>query len=86
MVCSIDRKARLRAARYVLKGYATGGQRSVFECFLSGPERRALLAEAAATVDAAQDRFFLVRLDPRARIVCLGVAVPPEDPAYFYVG
>ncbi len=33
-----------------------------------------------------EDRFFLVRLDPRGKIRTLGVAVKPTDPPWFYVG
>ncbi len=68
----------------VLKGYSTGGQRSVFECFLSEGERSSLLGEVAAVLDG-EDRFFLVRLDPRSRVITLGIAVAPEDPPFFYV-
>ncbi|MBK8964193.1 MAG: CRISPR-associated endonuclease Cas2 [Candidatus Competibacteraceae bacterium] len=36
---------RLQAALRVLKGYASGGQKSVFECFLTARERTAMLVE-----------------------------------------
>ncbi len=78
--------ARLRAALRVLKNYSTGGQRSVFECFLTAGERRSLLRETTATINLDEDKFLLVRLDPRSEVVCLGVAVPPVDPDYYYVG
>lgn len=76
---------RLRAALHVLKAYSTGGQKSVFECFLSGAERRRLLSEISAVLEAA-DSFLMVRLDPRSKVITLGVAVPPEDPPFYYVG
>lgn len=76
---------RLRLALQVLKGYSTGGQKSVFECFLTDGERGRLLREASAVL-APEDSFLLVRLDPRSRIYTLGIAVPPEDPPFFYVG
>jgi len=34
---------RLRAMLYAVKGYATGGQKSVYECFLSQGERQELM-------------------------------------------
>ena len=43
--------ARLRQALHVLKGYASGGQKSVFECFLTSRERQALLDEVRAVLD-----------------------------------
>jgi CRISPR-associated protein Cas2 len=76
---------RLRLALQVLKGYSTGGQKSVFECFLTEGERKRLLAEAAAVL-APDDSFLMVRVDARTRVLTLGLAVPPEDPPFFYVG
>jgi CRISPR-associated protein Cas2 len=77
---------RLREALKVLKGYASGRQKSVFECFLTQAERRRLLAEIRGVLDLQEDRFFLVRLDPRGHIRTLGIAVKPTDPPWFYVG
>jgi CRISPR-associated protein Cas2 len=77
---------RLREALKVLKGYASGRQKSVFECFLTQAERRQLLAEIESVLDLEEDRFFLVRLDPRGHIRTLGIAVKPTDPPWFYVG
>ncbi|WP_295455489.1 CRISPR-associated endonuclease Cas2 [uncultured Thiodictyon sp.] len=77
---------RLRDALKVLKGYASGRQKSVFECFLTAAERRQLLAEVRGVIDPTEDRFFLLRLDPRGHIRTLGIAVKPTDPPWFYVG
>ncbi|ADE15907.1 CRISPR-associated protein Cas2 [Nitrosococcus halophilus Nc 4] len=77
---------RLRQALYCLKKYATGGQKSVFECYLTKTERRKLLREMEGIIDAEEDRFLLLRLDPRSRVRTLGIAVKPVDPAFFYVG
>ena len=77
---------RLREALKVLKGYASGRQKSVFECFLTAAERRALLAEVAAVLDAVEDRFLLLRLEPRGKVRVRGKAVRPVDPPWFYVG
>ena len=77
---------RLRAALALVRGYATGGQKSVHEIFLTVAERRELLHAMAQILDEAADRFFLLRLDPRSRIYALGVAARPADPDYFYLG
>lgn len=76
---------RLQQALHVLRNYATGGQKSVFECFLSEAEKRALLDAVAAVLDLEEDRFFVVRLDPRSKVQTLGIAVRPVDPSYFYI-
>ena len=78
--------SRLRTALRILKGYASGRQKSVFECFLSPGERRALLAEMREVIDATQDRFLLLRLEPRGKFRVLGIAVKPIDPPWFYIG
>ncbi len=77
---------RLRQALNIVKNYATGGQKSVYECFLSDLERRALLQDISTVLDGLEDRFMLVRLDPRSHISIMGIAVKPVDPDFFYVG
>lgn len=77
---------RLRDALIILKGYAAGRQKSVFECFLSTAERAALVYEIRALLDPVEDRFLLLRLEPRGKTRVLGKAVKPMDPAWFYVG
>lgn len=78
--------SRLRHALNVAKEFATGGQKSVFECFLTAAERRELIARMREVLEEKEDRFALVRVEPRARPRILGIAVPPADPDYFYVG
>ena len=82
----ISDAGRLRAALKLLKGYASGRQKSVFECFLTEGERLELLSGVQATLDAVEDRFVLFRLDPRSKIRTLGKAEKPVDPPWFYVG
>jgi CRISPR-associated protein Cas2 len=77
---------RLRQALQVLKGYASGGQKSVFECFLTPGERRRLLAEIRAVLDVREDRFLLLPLANAVAIQTLGIAIAPSDPDYYYVG
>jgi len=77
---------RLRHALYAVRGYATGGQKSVHECFLTAAEKRELLAEMQAILDTSEDNFALLRLDPRMSVTTLGIAVAPSDPPFFYQG
>ncbi|WP_068639104.1 CRISPR-associated endonuclease Cas2 [Thauera butanivorans] len=82
----ISHDRRRTAALALVRGYTTGGQKSVHEVFLSRGERQELLHTMALLLNEAEDRFFLLRLDPRARSYALGVAAQPADPEYFYVG
>lgn len=70
----------------VLRNYSTGGQKSVFECYLTEAEKRQLLSEVEAVIEPLEDRFLLLRLDARRPVHGLGIAVGPADPAFFYVG
>ena len=78
--------ARLRKVHHVIKGYATGGQKSVFECFLTPTERSELWSAASALIDEETDRLALVRIEERAQPMLLGIATPAADPDFYYVG
>ena len=78
--------SRLRQVHHVVKRFATGGQKSVFECFLTPSEREELLAEARALIDENEDRLALLRVEERARPMLLGIATPAIDSDFFYVG
>ncbi len=83
----ISSNKRLRRALEILKRFASGGQKSVFECYLSDGERRHLLRDLMEILDEDEDRFFLVAVaHGDAETVALGIAEPPCDPDYFYVG
>lgn len=76
---------RLREGLKVLRRFASGGQKSVFECFLTATEKAELLDSVDGVIEPAEDRFFLVRLDQRSKVQTLGVALRPLDPPYFLV-
>ncbi len=76
---------RLAAALDLLRGFATGGQKSVHEVFLTPAEKREVLHAMSLILDEDEDRFLLLRLDPHARCHTLGLASAPVDPAYFYI-
>ena len=77
---------RLRKALVILKGYACGRQKSVFECYLSPAEYWQLIREMRDLINEEEDRFLLIRHDPAVSARLIGKAVPPEDPDWFYVG
>ena len=82
----ISEPRRLSAALKLARAYATGGQKSVHELYLTMAERNTLVDDMSVLMDLGTDRFLLLRLDPRSRVHTLGKAVAPSDPDYFYVG
>lgn len=77
---------RLRRVLQVVKAFSTGGQKSVHECWLDAGERDLLRRQLLAEIDPAADSVLLVRPEPHAPVRCLGIATPPRDAAFFYVG
>ena len=77
---------RLASALRLARRYATGGQKSVHELYLTAAERLRLLADMMLLLEKSEDRFLLLRLDARCRIHTLGMADQPADPDFFYVG
>jgi len=81
----ISEPGRLRAVMERIRAHATGGQKSAYECFLTAAERGHLLADIALLIEESEDRFFLLRLDPRMKVEPLGIAQPALDPPFFLV-
>lgn len=77
---------RLGQIRYFLKGYSTGGQRSVYECFLEREELKFIISKIKRLINPNEDRVHIFRIDGRSKVITLGIAVPPIDPEYFYIG
>jgi CRISPR-associated protein Cas2 len=77
---------RRRRALKVVKAQAIGGQKSLYECWLTTGELQAALRELRSLIDPETDRVLLVRLDPRATVHTLGAAVAPQDGEFFYLG
>ena len=77
---------RLNNTRRFLKGYSTGGQKSVFECFLTQAELRYVINELGAVIDEDADRIHIFTMDGRSETHTLGIAVQPADPEFFYIG
>ena len=76
---------RLAQSLRAVRAYATGGQLSVHECFLSAAERAALWRKMGRILRRDTDSFFLLRLDPRSEVRVLGVAIRPKDPPLFFL-
>lgn len=70
----------------MVKGTAVGGQKSLYECWLTHGELQLLLAGLRRLIDDTTDRVALVQLDPRAAVHTLGVGVAPADGEFFYAG
>ncbi len=82
----ISEAGRLRRALDILRDYSTGGQKSVFECFLTEAERRELLSRMAEVIEGGEDRFFLLPLLQKAKTRTLGIGVKPVESKFFYLG
>lgn len=77
---------RLRHALKAVRVFASGGQKSAHECWLSPADTGVLMNDMRQLIDADEDSFVLVPLDPRRGAVALGRALKPADPDYFYFG
>lgn len=77
---------RLNKVRDLLKAYSTGGQKSVYECWLTGTELTEVQETLRRLIEPTEDRVHVITLDGRSRPQTLGLAVPPSDPAFFYFG
>lgn len=73
-----------RRALKLLKGHAVGGQKSLYECWLTTAELLETMASLRRMIDVSTDRLVFVRLDPRAAVLTRGVAVAPSDGEFFY--
>ena len=70
----IDDPDNPATTRQAVRTYATGGQKSVHEIYLTAAEKIELLRRIAEI------------LDPRAKCQTLGLGTPPSDTTVFYVG
>lgn len=77
---------RLSQAVRIVRGFACGGQKSAYECWLHDTERAELEGLLAEALDLTVDSVALIPLSRRVAVTTLGAAVEPADPAYFYIG
>lgn len=81
----ISNDKRLNRVRNFLKGYSTGNQKSVYECFLTEGELKEIIEELNLLIDESCDRIHIFQFDFRRKIQVLGIGLPPKDPSYFYI-
>lgn len=68
-----DPRRLARVHRFLL-GWKVGGQKSLYECWLTPAELRQLRDGLTVLVDAEEDRVHVFQLDPRMRPRLFGVA------------
>jgi len=76
---------RLAAARARVSEWAHGGQKSVWECFASRPERPLLGSAMMAPLNPKQDRLTLL-LPRRRGILTLGRGEIADDGPLIFLG
>ena len=77
LVCyDIASPKRLYQVHKFLLGYKVGGQKSFFECWLTGGELKDVRRGLAERLDQNDDRAHIFQLDPRQKISCFGSAQP----------
>ena len=77
---------RLRHVHHVLKDFASGGQKSAFECYLSQSEHKELLQRVTQQMDGNEDALLMIKLGARDAVELLGKAIKPMDESYTYLG
>ncbi|PWQ99332.1 CRISPR-associated endonuclease Cas2 [Leucothrix arctica] len=82
----ISKPKCLRAALKATRDYATGGQQSVHECWMTDAERGDLLATLSMLIDESTDSLICIHLDTRQQVITLGKAKSPNDTDLFYIG
>ena len=82
----IRQPARLTRVCDFLKGYSTGGQKSVYECFLTDGELAYVSSKLGRLIHHGEDRVHIFQLDGRTKPHTLGRALCPKDPSFFYIG
>ena len=78
--------SRLRRALHVLKDYTCGDQKSVFECYLTPNERKKLISRVLSVICEDEDYFLIVPLRQSAPVKAIGMATPPIDAGFLYIG
>ncbi len=77
---------RLYKVHNVIKNFSTGGQKSVYECFLTDRELELMLKYLCKVINIKNDRLHIFVMDGRSRTHTLGIAVQPRDPKFFFIG
>lgn len=76
---------RLQQMRHTIRDFASGGQKSVFECWLSPKEKHQLI-EACKQVMQSEDSLLVIRLTNNKCLYQLGIASSPRNENFHYFG
>ena len=82
----IREQSRLKKALQAVRHYATGGQKSVHECWMTTAERDRLIAELKQVVDLSEDVVLVIPLREDIRVMTFGKALAPVRSQWVYVG
>ncbi len=77
---------RLRKILHLVNDYASGGQKSVKECYLSRPDMQSLIKRALEILDRDHDSFMIIPLVNNNALYLLGKARMPLSSDYIYLG
>jgi len=77
---------RTKSFLTLLRGYSSGGQKSVFECWLTQTEKAELIQMVDLIMEHDDDRFFLLTIAQRSKVKVMGKAVQPVENEWYYIG
>jgi CRISPR-associated protein Cas2 len=80
----VSHPRRLHKVCRYLTGFKVGGQKSVFEIWVTPAELARIRDELDRLMDAEEDRLHIFALDPRMTPLCLGNG-KNFDPTYFSI-
>jgi len=86
MSYDIREARRLHQALTIIRQFATGGQKSVHECWLTRAEKQKQLASLFKAMDLSEDSLLVVPLRSDVQVVTFGRARAPVRPGLFYFG
>ena len=75
LVCyDISSPRRLYRVHHFLQGFKVGGQKSLFECWLTPPELKEVTSTLSEMMELSEDRVHIFQLDPRMTVVVYGTS------------
>lgn len=87
LICyDISQASRLARVLRVIKGYRTGGQKSVHECFLSASQAKGLSLYLTHLFNPREDRLLIWHVAEGKPFYGFGRAIPPKDALFWYFG
>lgn len=74
---------RLNKALHIVRDYATGGQKSVFECYLDSQQFHTLRRRLQSCL-ASEDRAMITRIHPQS-VQVFGKGIKPVGQTFIYI-